>query len=36
VKDLDVLFKNTIKNTMGRKEDGNPWRGGEEKSLVMM
>jgi hypothetical protein len=36
VKHLDVLFNNITKNTMGRKEDGKPWKGGEEKSLLMM
>jgi hypothetical protein len=36
VKHLDVLFNNIIKNNMGRKEDGKPWRGGKDKSLVMM
>jgi hypothetical protein len=30
------MFYSTTSRKMGRKEDGKPWRGGEEKSLVMM
>jgi hypothetical protein len=36
VKCLDVLFNNIMETIMGRKEDGKPWKGGKEKSLVMM
>jgi hypothetical protein len=31
-----VLFNNITKITMGRKKDGEPWRGGKEKNPMMI
>jgi len=36
VKMLDILFNNITIDTMSRKLFGEPWRGGKERSLIMI
>jgi hypothetical protein len=36
MKRLVVLFNIITKNTIGIKEDGEPWKGGKEKSPMMI